>query len=48
VPFSPRAPKILLDTNALIWIEQGHPRSRPLASGPGGQQQNVKLFLREP
>ena len=24
---------ILLDTNALIWLEQGHPRTRPLARG---------------
>ena len=24
---------ILLDTNALLWLEQGHRRSRPLAAG---------------
>jgi hypothetical protein len=24
---------ILLDTNALIWLEQGHPRTRRLARG---------------
>ena len=24
------APLILLDTNALLWLQQGHPRSRPL------------------
>jgi PIN domain nuclease of toxin-antitoxin system len=26
---------ILLDTNALLWLQQGHPRSRPLASWHG-------------
>lgn len=25
---------ILLDTNALLWLEQGHRRSRPLTAGP--------------
>ena len=24
---------ILLDTHALIWLDQGHPRSRPLSKG---------------
>jgi PIN domain nuclease of toxin-antitoxin system len=26
---------ILLDTNALLWLERGHPRSRPLLRSPG-------------
>jgi PIN domain nuclease of toxin-antitoxin system len=29
---SPVAPVILLDTNALIWLEQRHPRARSLAT----------------
>ena len=27
---APAAPMILLDTNALIWLQGNHPRSRPL------------------
>jgi PIN domain nuclease of toxin-antitoxin system len=29
----PQAAVILLDTNALLWLEQGHARSRPLNAG---------------
>jgi len=27
---APQTPVILLDTNALLWLHRGHPRSRPL------------------
>lgn len=32
---SQRAPVILLDTNALIWLDQGHRRARPLVRQRG-------------
>ena len=33
IPTTAPAFMILLDTNALIWLEQGHPRTRVLARG---------------
>jgi PIN domain nuclease of toxin-antitoxin system len=32
LPAAPAAIVILLDTNALIWLERNHPRARPLRS----------------
>jgi PIN domain nuclease of toxin-antitoxin system len=31
----PAPPVILLDTHALLWLDRGHPRSRPLAGWAG-------------
>ena len=35
VRFAAEAPVILLDTNALLWLHRGHPRSRPLNRSAG-------------
>ncbi len=34
IPFTTPSLVILLDTNALIWLQQGHRRARPLSRSP--------------
>jgi len=42
---APAAPMILLDTNALIWLQGNHPRSRPLTASAGRLYVSPASFL---